>query len=102
MRKPLSPATLAVCLALFAALSWGAVFAEWWFFGGLTVLSLAPAVMFTTCLVVLPFLGGLRVTAHGLQQALLCQSCGAVALPHPRIAFCIRCGAYPKARPVQR
>ncbi|MEA3191101.1 MAG: hypothetical protein QOD77_1683 [Thermoplasmata archaeon] len=104
MRKTLSPTALAVCLALFTALSWAAVAAEAYFFGGLSVLSLAPAVMFTTCLVVLPFLGGIRVTAQGLQHALMCQACGAVTLPHPRIAFCLRCGAYPKASatPAQR
>jgi len=99
MRRPMSASLVAVFLLLFVLASWAAVAVEYAVSGQMTLVTLAPALMFTSLLVLWPFSSGLRVTAQGLQQSLSCHQCGALRLPEPRIRFCIRCGAYPKPLP---
>ncbi len=94
--RKLSPGLWVTLLLLLAVASWGTVLGEYHFLGHISVMTVAPALMFTSFLVLWPFLGGLRVGAKGIQNVVTCYGCGSLLLPTPRIVFCIRCGAFPK------
>jgi hypothetical protein len=98
--RKLSPAVWVTLLSLLAAVSWATVVAEYRWMGHVTMLTVAPALMFTSFLVLWPFMGGLKMTAQGIREVLACYDCGALIVPTPRIKFCIRCGAYPKIKAI--
>jgi hypothetical protein len=86
-------------LVILALASWGTVLGEYQLTHEVSVMTVAPALMFTSFLVLWPFLGGARSTAkggHTMQHVVACHACGSLLLPTPRIPFCIACGAFPK------
>ncbi len=96
--RKLSPGLWVTLLLLLAVASWATVLGESQLTGHITIMTVAPALMFTSFLILWPFMGGLRVSAQGVKQAITCHDCGSLLVPTPRIAFCIRCGAFPKVR----
>jgi len=96
--RKLSPGLWVTLLVLLAVASWGTVLGEYQLTRHITIMTVAPALMFTSFLVLWPFLGGLRVTQGTVRQAAVCHDCGSMLLATPGIAFCIRCGAFPKIR----
>lgn len=94
--RKLSPGLWVALLALLAVASWATVLGEYQLTHQVSIMTVAPALMFTSFLVLWPFLGGRPVRGNGVQRTVACQSCGSLLLPTPSIAFCIICGAFPK------
>jgi hypothetical protein len=91
----MSPQTTGALLLLLSIVSWAVVLGEAAMTGGVSLLSIASAVLVTGLVLAWPFLNGTRL--HGLHAIQLepCRFCG--TFPVPALKFCIRCGAYPKA-----
>ena len=84
-------------LIVLAVAAWATVFGEYRMMGQVSALTVAPALLFTSFLVLWPFLGGLRKGATTLRHAVACHACGSLRIPMPRVPFCISCGSFPKA-----
>jgi len=96
MRLKLSVQTTGALLLLLAAISWGVVVMEASLAHTVSLMSVGSAVLVTGLVFAWPFLNGARVQGGAIIHQPSCHLCG--TLPVPGLRFCIRCGAYPKAR----
>ena len=84
-------------LAGLVAASWTIPVIEYARFGGVSLLSVATAVMFTVMLALLPLFSGRRLHKGRPERATMCRECHALRWPgDATISFCIHCGS---ARP---
>ena len=95
--------SLALLIVLTVA-SWGIPVFEALYYGSVSLLSMATALMLTTMLAVWPFLTGKRVTktGHGVhvEKAMMCVECKSLSWPAEQaMGFCMRCGSTKKAVP---
>ncbi|MES2154064.1 MAG: hypothetical protein V4510_02925 [bacterium] len=96
--RRLKPGLVLTLLILLAVAAIGAVVGEFQLTRHVSAMTIAPALMFVSFLMLYPILGGLQANADGGRRLTACQSCGSLWKVVPRVAFCIRCGAFPKAR----
>ena len=95
--------SLALLIVLTAA-SWGIPVFELYYYGSVSLLSMATALMLTAMLAVWPFLTGKRVTktpsgVH-VERAMMCVECKSLSWPAEQaMGFCLRCGSTKKAVP---
>jgi hypothetical protein len=98
MRLKLSAQTTGALLVMLAAISWAVVLGEAAALHTVSLMSVGSAVLVTGLVFAWPFLHGTRVAGTHLIHIDPCRFCG--TFPVPALPFCIRCGAYPKAKPM--
>lgn len=85
--------SLALLIVLTVA-AWGIPVFEMAYYGSVSVLSMATALMLTAMLAVWPFLTGKRVTKGGIERAMMCVECKSLSWPAEQaLGFCMRCGS---------
>lgn len=97
MAGKLSARTTGLLLLLLAAVCWALVAGERALAHAVSLTTVVTAVLLTGIVLAWPFLHGTRVSGARVMQLETCRLCG--TLPVPGLKFCIRCGAYPKAKP---
>lgn len=91
-----SPQAALGFLLVLTVVAWGIVVAELALVGTVSIFAIANATVFTLTLALWPLLTGTRVGSQGIRVPVACRECGTLAMPVPRISFCLHCGAYPK------
>lgn len=87
-------------LIVVTVAAWGIPVFELFYYGSVSLVSLATASMLTILLGLWPFLSGKRLHEGQLQRALMCVECRAFTWPTEQaIGFCLRCGSTKKAIP---
>jgi len=80
--------------------AWGIPVFEWFYYGSVSMVSLATASMLTVMLAVWPFLTGKRLQNGHVESAMMCVECKSLAWPAEQaMGFCLRCGSTKKAVP---
>lgn len=91
--------SLALLIILTVA-SWGIPVFELYYYGSVSLLSMATALMLTTMLAIWPFLTGKRVSHGHIERAMMCVECKSLSWPAEQaMGFCMRCGSTKKAVP---
>jgi hypothetical protein len=91
--------SLALLIVLTVA-SWGIPVFELYYYGSVSMLSMATALMLTTMLAIWPFLTGKRVAKGHIERAMMCVECKSLSWPAEQaMGFCMRCGTTKKAVP---
>jgi hypothetical protein len=100
--RRMSLQTVGILTFVLAALSWCLVAVEISLTRKVDLMSMGSAVALTVCALAVPFLRDPAALRQGLVERLLCHECGGhVYSLSPRLkAFCLRCGAFPKLRPI--
>jgi hypothetical protein len=98
MPVKMSVQTTGVLLLLLAVVSWAVVLGEAALAHTVSLMSVGSALLVTGLVFAWPFLNGARLSGARVIQLHACRHCG--TFPVPGLAFCIRCGAYPKAKPM--
>ncbi|MCA1811309.1 MAG: hypothetical protein LC623_04775 [Halobacteriales archaeon] len=92
----LSAQATGLLLLLLAAVSWAVVLGEAAILHTVSLMSVGSAILVTGLVFAWPFLHGTRVAGTRLVHLEACRFCG--TFPVPALPFCMRCGAYPKAK----
>ena len=88
-------------LIVVTVASWGIPVFELLYYGSVSLVSLATALMLTTMLAVWPFLTGKRLQNGHLEHALQCVECKSLVWPAEQaMGFCLRCGSTKAPTPV--
>lgn len=94
----LSAQATGAILVLLAVVSWAVVLGEAALAHTVSLMSVGSALLVTGLVFAWPFLNGARLAGTRFIQLQACRFCG--TFPVPALQFCIRCGAYPKAKPM--
>lgn len=87
-------------LIVLTAAAWGIPVFEMAYYGSVSLLSMATALMLTAMLAVWPFLTGKRMQNGRLERASMCVECKSLSWPAEQaMGFCLRCGSTKAAVP---
>ena len=85
-------------LIVVTVAAWGIPVFEVFYYGSVSLVSVATASMLTLMLAVWPFLTGKRVQNGHIEHALQCRECKSFVWPTEQtLGFCLRCGSTKKA-----
>ena len=87
-------------LIVVTVAAWGIPVFEVFYYGSVSLVSVATASMLTLMLAIWPFLTGKRVQNGHIEHALQCVECKSLTWPtETALGFCMRCGSTKKAVP---
>ena len=87
-------------LIVLTVAAWGIPVFEMAYYGSVSLLSVATALLLTAMLAVWPFLTGKRVSNGRVERAMMCVECKSLSWPAEKaMTFCMRCGSTKAAVP---